>query len=93
MLFLSSLSAFTESANHPIICPSCSLGGAIRDRHESWDRLRWPRMVLLTRAPEADGEVVWSWLPDAGVKFLRSKLFGDDGGKKARSPGRARSKP
>ena len=27
-------------------------------------------MVLLTRVPEADGEVVWSWLPDAGVKLV-----------------------
>jgi hypothetical protein len=41
----------------------------------------------------ADGEVVWSWHPDADAKFLRSKLLGGDGGKKARSPGRARSKP
>jgi hypothetical protein len=45
------------------------------------------------RACEADGEVVWFWRPDAGVKFLRSKLLRDDGGKKARSPGRARRKP
>src|SRR5437667_4220746 len=42
---------------------------------------------------KAYGEVVWSWRRDAGAKFLRSKLLGDDGGKKARSPGRARSKP
>ena len=28
--------------------------------------------------------------PDAGVKFLRSKLLRDDGGKRARSPGRSR---
>jgi hypothetical protein len=45
--------------------------------------MRWTRKALLTRAPEADGEVVWSWLPDAGVKFLGSKLLGDDGGKKS----------
>ena len=45
-----------------------------------------------TRA-DADGEAVWSRRPDAGVKFLRSKLLGGDGGKKARSPGRARYKP
>jgi hypothetical protein len=25
--------------------------------------------VLKTRAPDADGEGVWSWHPDAGVKF------------------------
>jgi len=37
----------------------------------------------------ADGEVVWSRRPDAGVK-LRKFLRGD-GGKRARSPGRARS--
>ena len=40
----------------------------------------------------ADGEVVWSWRPDAGAKFLRSKLLRNDGGKTARSPGRARYK-
>src|ERR1700724_4044999 len=38
----------------------------------------------------ADGEGVWSWRPDAGAKFLRSKPLRDDGGKRARSPGRAR---
>ena len=31
--------------------------------------MRWTRTVLLTRAPEADGEVVWSRRPDAGVKL------------------------
>ena len=25
--------------------------------------------VLLTNGTEADGEVVWSWRPDAGVKL------------------------
>jgi hypothetical protein len=35
---------------------------------------------------------VWSWRPDAGAKFLRSKLLRSDGGKRARSPGRARYK-
>jgi hypothetical protein len=43
-------------------------------------------------ALEADGGAVW-WGPDAGAKFLRSKLLRDDGGKRARSPGRARRKP
>jgi hypothetical protein len=50
-------------------------------------------MRLKTNGAKADGEVVWSWHPDADVKFLRSKLLGDDGGKKARSPGRVRRKP
>jgi hypothetical protein len=44
-----------------------------------------------TSAAVADGENVWSWRRDAGAK-----LFGDDpesdGGKRARSPRRARHK-
>jgi len=44
------------------------------------------------RLKRADGEVVWSWRPDAGVQ-ASGKLSGGEGGKKARSPGRARSKP
>jgi hypothetical protein len=56
--------------------------------------MRWTRVALLTRAltPRAAKPCG----PDAsmvGVKFLRSKLLGDNGDNKARSPGRARSKP
>jgi len=36
----------------------------------------------------ADGEAVWSWRPDAGVKLAERSA--SDGGKKARSPRRAR---
>src|ERR1700730_6261559 len=46
--------------------------------------------VARRAALEADGEVAWSWRPGAGAKFLRSKLLRSDGGKRARSPGRAR---
>jgi hypothetical protein len=31
--------------------------------------------ALVTNGADADGEVVWSWRPDAGVKFVRSKLL------------------
>ncbi len=41
---------------------------------------------------QADGEVVWSWRPDAGAKACGSDPQ-DDGGKRARSPGRARRTP
>jgi hypothetical protein len=44
-------------------------------------------------ALEADGKVVWSWRPDAGAKFSRKRFRESDGGKRARSPGRARYKP
>jgi hypothetical protein len=36
----------------------------------------------------ADGEVVWSWRPDAGAKLVRSKLLlRGDGGYQARHTG------
>ena len=73
--------------------------GVTADRHETWvrdamdaggvERARGAR----THDADADGEGVWSWRPDAGAKFLRSKLLRNDGGKRARSPGRARRKP
>src|SRR5665647_157586 len=43
------------------------------------DGMRWTRMVLKTSALEADGEVVWSRRPDAGVKFALRRA--GDGGK------------
>ena len=39
----------------------------------------------------ADGEIVPSWRPDAGAKVVERSA--NDGGKRARSPGRARNKP
>jgi hypothetical protein len=36
-------------------------------RHERWDGMRWTRAVSLTNGTGADGEVVWSWTPSAGV--------------------------
>jgi len=39
----------------------------------------------------SDGEVVASWYLDAGIKS--AGWSADDGGKKARSPGRPRRKP
>ncbi len=45
-------------------------------------------------AHRAYGKTVWSWRPDAGVKSaMMLRICADDGGKKARSPGRARYKP
>jgi len=49
------------------------------------------RQVILhrTKRQQADGEVVWSRRRDRGVKSARV-YRADDGGKKRRSPGRAR---
>jgi hypothetical protein len=49
-------------------------------------------LLRKTTETEADDEIVWSWCPDAGTKFvgpLHERLAGD-GSKKARFPGRAR---
>src|SRR6266851_8009207 len=46
--------------------------GAARDRHETRGGMRWTRKLRLTSAADADGEVVWSWRPDAGVKLAGS---------------------
>ena len=48
-------------------------------------------MALLTRAPEADGEVVWSWLPDAGVKSALRRA--DDGDKQSPVTGESTKEP
>jgi hypothetical protein len=40
-------------------------------------------MLRLTSAADADGEVVWSWRPDAGAKFCESHR----GATVARKPG------
>jgi hypothetical protein len=47
--------------------------------------------AIMARTNEAiaDGEIVWFWRPDAGAKFVGIRTT-DDGGKRARSPGRAR---
>jgi hypothetical protein len=65
--------------------------GALRDRHGRWARDAMDAAMCETNALPADGEVVWSWRPDAGVKFAGDDPA-NDGGKKARSPGRARNK-
>jgi hypothetical protein len=49
------------------------LEGRMRYRHETRGGMRWPRqrrarLVVRTNGAEADGEIVWSWPPDAEVK-------------------------
>ena len=48
-------------------CPA-STRGAYRDRHGRWKRDAVDAVVSRDERTEADGEGVWSWLPDAGAK-------------------------
>jgi hypothetical protein len=53
-----------------------------------WTQESWAQSLRKTTGALADGEIVWSWPPDAEAK-LAARSAGD-GGKKARSPGRSR---
>jgi predicted Fe-S protein YdhL (DUF1289 family) len=83
-------------ANHKHLFghPAASARGAFRDRHERW---LWDAMDATSRqtiVEVAYGEVVWFWRPDAGAKLAKTlRRLAGDGGKKARSPGRARRTP
>ena len=49
-------------------------GGSRSSRNARWDALD-AGGAADESVDLADGEVVWSWRRDAGVKFLRSKRF------------------
>jgi hypothetical protein len=75
--------------------------GAFRDRHERWvgDAMD-AEGVARRAAASADGEVVWSWRPDAGVKsagFFLSATVAKEPGHRGEHEGNrktiARGKP
>jgi hypothetical protein len=69
-----------------IFAPSRSGRRAYRDRHETWNGMRWTRECRETNGTHADGEAVWFWRPDAGAKLATMLSHcADDGDKKARS--------
>jgi hypothetical protein len=43
-------------------------------------------MALQTTALDADGKIVWSWRPDAGVKFSREAISAKVTGAKEPGP-------
>ncbi len=68
--------------------------GVSRSSRNVRREMRWTRRCRKTNGTFAYGEAVWSRRPDAGVKFGDDASHrADDGGKKARSPRRARNKP
>jgi hypothetical protein len=73
---------FRRRANQWFVSARLTRQGALRTSRTRGG-MRWTRKLRRTSAAEADGEVVWSWRRDAGVKFVRSKLLAGDGGKKA----------
>ena len=85
---------FSPDPNHLYIRRHpASSRGAFRDRHGRRGGMRWTRAALLTRALLCGrrSRVVLMprrWHQVCGTQFPRN-----DGGKKARSPGRARYKP
>jgi hypothetical protein len=69
-------------------CPASARGAYASSR--TWGGMRWTLWRRKTSGAIADGEIVWSWRPDAGAKFSRKRFRESDGGKRARSPGRSR---
>jgi hypothetical protein len=58
--------------------------GAYRERHIRWAGDAVDADVPKTNGTEADGEIVWSWRPDAGAKLATMLAHhADDGGKRA----------
>jgi len=52
--------------------------------------MRWTRRYRQASDKGADGEIAWSWRPDAGVKSWRAILSKATGAIKPGTPGRAR---
>src|ERR1700735_2859007 len=59
-------------ANQSISMPIPSHSRGVSRSSRTRDGMRWTRMVLLTRVPDADGEVVWAWRLDGGVKLAEA---------------------
>jgi hypothetical protein len=78
-----------STPNHRQIPPiPCPREGRLRDRHGRWCGMRWTRAMSATN--DVDPRTVKSCGPDAPTLASSSreaKLLGEDGGKKARSPG------
>jgi hypothetical protein len=82
--------AFSESQISRSVHAVPLLQRGVSRTSRTWGGMRWTQWRRKTGGADADGKIVWSWRPDAGAKFLRSKLLRSDGGKRARSPGRSR---
>src|SRR6266851_7427805 len=81
---------FTEIANQSISTASRSTQRGVSRTSRTSGRDAVDAAVRETGDLAADGQVVWSWHLDAGVKLAVGPA--GDGGKRARSPGRARRK-
>jgi hypothetical protein len=49
--------------------------------------MRWTRERRKTSGADADGEIVWSWRPDAGAKFSWDAIPRERRGQKSPVPG------
>jgi hypothetical protein len=83
--------SFPSEANHlHIFRIPARYRGAFRDRHERRVGMRWTQVALLTRA-QSCGRRSRVVLTPRRWRQVGERNFTNDGGKQARSPGRARS--
>ena len=59
---------FPRRANHWLKSARLARSEGACARHERCGGMRWTRVTAQTSTVTADGEVAWSWRPDAGVK-------------------------
>jgi hypothetical protein len=78
------------SSISPLSCPS---ERGVGHRHERWDGMRWTQGALKTKARCCGRRRRVVLAPRCWRKVPEKQFLGSDGGKKARSPGRARYKP
>src|ERR1700751_2261095 len=84
---------FTRSANHPYCPPRpAPTRGAYRDRHGRGVGDAMAGSARQTSAQVTDGEGVWSWCPDAGIKSGVTNPQATEANKPG-TPRRARYKP
>ena len=82
----------TPNQRHPARIPPPQEGRFAIVMNVRWDAVAATGRE--TSAPLADGEAVWFWRPEAGVKFARrQRVARMTGSTKRWSPGRARKKP
>ena len=70
-VIVSQLSLFVEIGNSFILPPPRpNTRDVSADRHDTWGGMRWTPLARRRCAAVADGQVVWSWSPDAGIKSV-----------------------
>jgi hypothetical protein len=79
-------SLFPKPKSVVVFAPSCSPQRGVSRTSRTWGGLRWTLVATQDERAKADGEVVWSWRPDAGAKFSQGAIPAEVTGAKEPGP-------